>query len=257
MLSSTTLGQGPLGTVLLHGFLGSGKNLRTLAQKWLDRDPRQCFLLPDLLGHGESPALPPDATLNTMAAAVLQAAADAGIPFPIQIVGHSLGGRIALGCARLAPERVADVVLLDIGPGPIDPQKSESRQVLDVMLRAPDESADRKEMRAFFLSQGISPALADWILMNLRLDDGRYRWRIDRQALDALHTTFTTENLWPVIEAQEVPVHCAVGERSSYVPPAEAQRLRELGCEVHVLANAGHYIHVDALEPLLAWLVSL
>lgn len=257
MLASTTMGTGPLGTILLHGFLGSGKNLRTLAQKWLQRDERQCFLLPDLLGHGESPALPANATLNTMAAAVLQTAADAGIPFPVQIVGHSLGGRIALACARVAPERVADVVLLDIGPGPIDPQKSESRHVLDVMLRAPAESTDRREMRAFFLSQGISPALSDWILMNLRQDDGLYRWRIDRRALDALHSTFTAEDLWPVIEAQEVPVHCAVGERSSYVPHAEAQRLRELGCDVHVLANAGHYIHVDALEPLLAWLVSL
>jgi len=246
-----------MGTVLLHGFLGSGKNLRTLAQKWLERDARQSFLIPDLLGHGESPPLPPTATLDTVAAAVLQAAADANLPFPIQIVGHSLGGLIALACARLAPDKVADVVLLDIGPGPIDPHKSESRQVLDLMLRAPDQVSDRKEMRTFFMDQGLSPALSDWILMNLRLENDRYRWRIDRQALDALHTTFTMENLWSVVEAQEVPVHCAVGERSNYVPAAEIARLTALGCDVHVLPGAGHYIHVDALGPLLDWLVAL
>jgi esterase len=246
-----------MGTVLLHGFLGSGKNLRTLAQKWLERDDRQSFLIPDLLGHGDSPPLPPTATLNTVAAAVLQAAEDANLPFPIQIVGHSLGGRIALACARLAPDKVSDVVLLDIGPGPIDPHKSESRQVLDVMLRAPDDVADRKEMGTFFMDQGLSPALSDWILMNLRPQDGRYSWRIDRHALDALHTTFTTEDLWSVVEAQEVPVHCAIGERSSYVPPAEVARLKSLGCDVHVLLGAGHYIHVDALGPLLDWLSTL
>ena len=243
--------------MLLHGFLGSGKNLRTLAQQWLARDPRQRFLIPDLLGHGDSPPLPPSATLATAAAAVLQSAAEANLPHPLQVVGHSLGGRIALACARLAPERVADVVLLDIGPGPIDPGKSQSRHVLDVMLRAPADVADRRDMRAFFIDQGLSPGLSDWIVMNLRADHGRYVWRIDRLALDALHTTFTADDLWSVIEDQEVPVHCAVGEKSTYVMPDERERMRSLGCEVQVFAGAGHYIHVDALAPLVDWLAAL
>ncbi|MCG5053573.1 MAG: alpha/beta fold hydrolase [Myxococcales bacterium] len=254
-LSAFTLGQGALGTVLLHGFLGSGKNLRTLANKWLERQPNQTLLLPDLLGHGDSPPLPADATLDDVARAVLATASL--LPHPLRLVGHSLGGRVALACARVAPERVADVVLLDIGPGPIDTRTSESRQVLHIMMQAPDEADDRQVFRSFFLGKGLSAPLTEWILMNLRLDQGLYRWRIDRRALDALHETFTQDDLWPVVESGEVPVHCALGERSRYVSAAEAQRLRAAGCDVHVLPGAGHYVHVDALGPLVDWLAQL
>src|SRR4051794_13308410 len=114
-LVSFTVGGGPRSTVLLHGFLGSGKNLRTLAQRWSAASPERTLLLPDLRGHGESPPLAASADLDSLAADVLAAAAD--LPAPLSFVGHSLGGRVALAAARRAPGRVADVVLLDIGPG--------------------------------------------------------------------------------------------------------------------------------------------
>lgn len=257
LLASFTVGDGPLGTILLHGFLGSGKNLRTLATKWAARDPQQRFLLPDLLGHGDSPPIPEDATMDTVARAVLETAAVSGLATPLRLVGHSLGGRVALACARVAPERVSDVVLLDIGPGPIDAEASETRSVLDIMLEAPDRVDDRRALRTFFIDQGLSPALSDWILMNLRPAEGGYVWRIDRKALDRLHSTFTADNLWPVIESQMVPVHVALGERSKFVAAEDVARMRTLGCDVFVLEGAGHYVHVDALDRLLDWLAQL
>ena len=257
LLASYTVGSGGLGTVLLHGFLGSGQNLRTLANKWAARDPQQKFLIPDLLGHGDSPRLAPDCIMDTVAQAVLHTAAHNAIPLPLRIVGHSLGGRVALACARVAPEQVADLVLLDIGPGPIHTESSETRRVLDVLLQAPERTDNRRTLHAFFTSHGLSSALADWILMNLRPHDGGYQWRVDREALDRLHTTFTSDDLWPVVAAQVVPVHVALGERSTYVSQADADRLRALGCDVKVFAGAGHYVHVDSLGPLLDWLQNL
>src|SRR4051794_18842788 len=67
-LASYRLGGGDHPTVLLHGFLGSGKNLRTLAQRWSERDSSRVFVMPDLTGHGASPPLPPDAGVDTLAA---------------------------------------------------------------------------------------------------------------------------------------------------------------------------------------------
>lgn len=250
-LAAFTVGTGAEPVVLLHGFLGSGKNLRTLAARWAERAPGRRFLLPDLSGHGDSPPLGPDADLDAVATAVLDTAARAGFAPPLALVGHSLGGRVALAAARVAPGALAEVVLLDIAPGSFDPARAPTRPVLDLLLAAPDTAADRREMRSFFVQGGLSPALADWLLMNLRQENGRFAWRIDRRALAALHDRSSRDDLWPVVESRAVPIRCVRGGRSPYVGDADAARLRAAGCPVETLPEAGHYLHVDALEALL------
>jgi pimeloyl-ACP methyl ester carboxylesterase len=237
--------------VLLHGFLGSGKNLRSLALRWAERAPDRRFFVPDLPGHGASPPLPPDADLAGVGRWVLEAAAAAGLEGPLELVGHSLGGRVALAAAADAPGRVDRVVLLDITPGPVDPAVSESRQVLDVLLQAPDAAEDRRGLRAFFLEKGLSGPLADWLLMNLALEDGRYVWRFDRAALDRFHTAFNRVDLWPVVEARRISLRCVRGGRSRYLPEPDVARLEAAGCPVLTLPDAGHFVHVDALDALV------
>jgi pimeloyl-ACP methyl ester carboxylesterase len=146
--------------------------------------------------------------------------------------------------------------MLDIGPGPVDPATTETRRVLDVLLAARAEARDRREMREFLTGRGLSPTLADWLLMNLRARDGGYGWRIDARALERLHDVFNRDDLWPVIEAQPVPVRCVRGGRSRYVSDADARRMQAAGCAVVTLPGAGHYVHVDALEALVDALVS-
>src|SRR4051794_18631186 len=103
----------------MHGFLGSGKNLRALAQRWSELDAGRRFLLPDLTGHGHSPRPLPETDLRAMAHDVLETAQAEGLSGPLELVGHSLGGRVALGAALVAPEKLARVDLLDITPSPI------------------------------------------------------------------------------------------------------------------------------------------
>jgi len=249
-LASSVIGNGPHTTVLLHGFLGSGRNLRTLAQRWSARDASRRFVLPDLLGHGESAALPIGATQDVLAQAVLDHLG-AEARGPVSFVGHSLGGRIALAAVRVDPTRVRDVVLLDIAPGPLDPASAESGHVLEVLLRAPDHVADRREMRSFLVGQGLSESLTDWLLMNVRREGDGYSWRFDRHALRDLHERFYRDDLWPVVESRRVRVRCFRGALSRYVTEDDAARLRGAGCEVATIARAGHFVHVEGLEEVL------
>jgi esterase len=252
VLAHTVVGEGPREVVLLHGFLGSGQNLRGLAKRWGERAPAR-FLVPDLRGHGTSPRLTPDSDLDQLAADVLATAAAAGFTPPLTLVGHSLGGRVALAAARRAPDQVREVVLLDITPGAIDPRTSESRGVLDLLVAAPATAPDRRTMRGHFVDAGLSAGLADWLLMNLEPDPagGGYHWRCDRQAFLDLHERFTREDLWPVVDKGEVPLQVIRGGRSHYVSDADAARLQASGVPVETLPGSGHHVHVEALDALV------
>jgi esterase len=250
-LVSYRIGTGAHPTVLLHGFLGSGKNLRTLAQRWAERDPSRLFVLPDLTGHGASPPLPPDAGIDTLAADLRETLLAEGLSGPVSLVGHSVGGRVALALLRLDPALVGDVVLLDIVPGPIDDRLSASRRVLEVLLRAPDEGPDRRSLRGFLVEGGLSPGTADWLAMNVRLEEGRARWTVDRRALDRLQARISTDDLWDVVEARTVPIRVIRGGRSGYVRDEDVRRFEAAGVAVDTLPGAGHDVHVEALEALV------
>jgi esterase len=255
-LASFTVGEGTRGVVLMHGFLGSGKNVRSLAQRWIAQRPDQRILVPDLPGHGNSPPLPPGADLARLADEVLATAASVALAAPVALVGHSLGGRVALAAAAVAPARVSELILLDIAPGPIDPGRTGTAEVLEVLLAAPAETPDRRTMRDFLLGRGLGPALADWLLMNLEpVAGGSYRWRIDRPALAAFHDRFNRSDLWPVVEARRLPIRCIRGGRSRQVSDADAARFQAAGCPVDTIPEASHYLHVDALDALVRLLL--
>jgi esterase len=256
VLESFQVGEGEVPTVLLHGFLGTGRNLRSLAVAWGKAEPQRRFLLPDLTGHGASPALPPGADLDTLARDVHETARAKGFTGAVDWVGHSMGGRVSLVASLLFPEEVARVSLLDITPSPVPVKLMESGMVLSLLLKAPDTAPGRKEMRAALMDQGLSAMLADWLVMNLEpTAEGGVRWRFDRQALAALHERTNQRDLWAAVERPGAKVRCIRGGRARYVPDADLARLEKAGCPVATLPGSGHYVHVEALPELLQWLV--
>lgn len=258
-LESFQVGEGRVATVLLHGFLGSGRNLRSLATAWSALAPERRFFLPDLTGHGASPPLPEGATLETLAVDVVQSAREAGLQGALHLVGHSLGGRVSLVASERYGDEVARVDLLDIAPGPIPAAMSESSGVLERLLEAPARAADRRTMRAELTGRGLSEALTDWLLMNLQPlpGGGGVGWRFDREALARLHARVNSQDLWHTVERASPPrpaIRCIRGGRAGYVTDADLRRLEAAGVPVTTLPEAGHFVHVDAPEALLAWL---
>lgn len=250
-LSSQTIGTGTQRTMVLHGFMGSGQNLRSLARRLNQADPSRSFELVDLTGHGSSPPLPPNATLADIAQDVADTAASVGADEPFPILGHSLGGRVGLAAALKAPDRVGAVTLLDISPSPTKGASTGSRGVLDVLLEAPDRAESRDEMRAHLKSTRLAPALVEWMLTNLQATDDGYRWRLDREALDEAFDRLNAVDLWEAIERRDRPFTCIRGARSPFVSDKDALRMKENGVRVITIQGSGHYLHVDALEALV------
>jgi esterase len=172
---------------------------------------------------------------------------------PLRLVGHSLGGRVALRAAGMEPGRVGRVALLDIGPSALPPGATEASRVVEVLLAAPDDVADRDTFRAHFRASGLDSALTEWLLLNLTADGGRYRWAVDRHALAALHARTSAEDLWAVVEGPRPwPLECVRGGRSGYVSDSDASRLEAAGSSVVTIPDAGHFLHVERPAEVVA-----
>jgi len=244
VLAHVRAGDGPRPVVLLHGFLGSARNLSTLARTLAERDPRLGVVALDLTGHGASPPLPPGADSTTLARDVLATTRALELAEPLSIVGHSLGGRVALRAALLEPTALAAVIFLDVAPGPL-PEAGIAR-VLDAVRRAPARVTTRGQARAHLVADGVPAMLADWLLLNLEPAGGGYRWRIDREALAALHARIVGEDLWPAVEGRRAyALRCIRAGASGYVTEADARRLEAAHCPVVTIPGADHFLHAE------------
>lgn len=258
VLTFQRFGAGAKTLILIHGFLGSGRNLATLGRRLAQMHPDAQVLLPDLRGHGHSPPLGPDSDLDTLAEDIVVLAEAEAPAAPVHLIGHSLGGRVALAALGLDASRWSSVTLLDIGPSPVGNLGGGLQAVLERLLEAPEHVPTRAAMRTFFLEAGVSASLADWIVMNGQVVDGNFAWKIDRNALKGVHRRSSAQDLWPILAANAPndvpPVTCVRGGASNYVSDADFARLDTLGVRTGTLAGAGHFVHVDALDALLAWL---
>ncbi len=247
-----TAGEGdPL--VFLHGFLGSGRNLASLARRLVPEGSGPPAVLLDLPGHGRSPPLAADATLDDLAELVAGALEDGWPGTRPRLVGHSLGGRVALSAAARHPGRLPPVVLLDIAPGPLT-WRTEIHSVVEALVALPESPPSRDEARSGLMAAGVSRPMADWLLMNLVRGPGETLvWRIDRTALAEAQPRWSAVDLWPRVETDPCPVAlCVRGGRSPFVPDQAVDRYRAAGVVVETLPEAGHFVHADALDALVA-----
>ncbi|RYI99783.1 MAG: alpha/beta fold hydrolase, partial [Actinomycetales bacterium] len=109
-LSYVDSGEGPV-VLFIHGILGSQRQFEHLIDE-MDDDHR--VVLPDLFGHGDSAKPLGDYSLSAHAAAMRDLLDHLGVE-RVTLVGHSLGGGIAMQFFYLFPERVERLVLVSSG----------------------------------------------------------------------------------------------------------------------------------------------
>lgn len=254
VLAHQRFGEGARPLVLLHGFLGSGRNLTSLGRALAASGGDLSVIVPDLAGHGGSPPLPPGADLADLARDVMTTAGALDLPSPLTLVGHSLGGRVALRAAGIeaGSRLIRQVTLLDIGPSAVPRSIGETGRVLDLLLAAPP-AAPKAAFRSHFRAGGLDGAVVEWLLLNLVAEGDRHRWVIDRAALADLQRRTGAEDLWAVVErTRDWALRCVRGARSPYVSDADARRLEAAGCPVTTIEGAGHFLHVERPAEVLA-----
>ena len=241
--------------LLLHGALGSGNNLRSLATKLSKLRPEYRFCLVDLRHHGESQAAPPPNTLESCAQDLATLIAELGQE-PDVIAGHSFGGKTALMFSSLFPGRTAQLWILDSNPGSQQPTAAnEVMRVIQAVRSTTTPAADRAIVVQELTLQGLSTGTANWLATNLRRKPEGLVWCFDLDAIYELMFDYFRVDLWPVLESgtADSDFRVVVGDRSDRWAPENRARLqtmpkivRERGTvELHIVPNAGHWLHVD------------
>jgi pimeloyl-ACP methyl ester carboxylesterase len=231
--------------VLLHGLFGSLANWRSVARSLSER---YTVYSVDLRNHGRSP-WDPVHTYSALTCDVAAVLDDEGIP-KAHVIGHSMGGKVAMNFALTYPERVECLVVVDIAPDR-HATEGELRSILDALLAIDVERIESRDDADSALRASVAdPAVRAFLLMNLRRsEDGRgFRWRPNLQSLN--------EN-WPSLAAGVTttapwcgPTLFVRGQRSAYIRAENEGRIVALfpNTEIVSIEGAGHWVHADAPE---------
>lgn len=256
--------EGDLTFVFVHGILGSRNNWRGFVRRLIERLPRARCVLVDLRNHGDSHGQPPPHTIRASADDVANLVSHLGLQ-PDVLVGHSYGGKVMLELAL--GHTVAARVAWSLDSPPGVRTFGEAREQLDAVLDGVAgislPVADRKALVSSLLERGLPDPIAQWMTTNLRpADDGAgFVWRFDLGAIPQMLASFGVCDLWPALEAHQgsPEVHIVRGGRSDrWSDDERARLLRAVARGVvveHVLPTAGHWVHTDDAEGLLALLV--
>ena len=258
---------------VLHGVLGAGHNFRSFAKRLNEARPDIRFALIDLRYHGRSLGAPPPHTLEACASDLEDLAEHLGRS-PSLVLGHSLGGKVALTYGRRvtldeahpAHAGLSQVWALDSDPGAQEPsQEHEVLRVLGTLRRHAGPFSSRGEATEKLLADGLPTGLSNWLVMSLdRIPgtEGLLGWRFDLDAIETLLGDYFSTDLWPFLEDLGrsagstgprfellVAEHSdrwsgSMRERAAHLP--EGGRVR-----VHELEAAGHWVHVDNPDGLL------
>lgn len=227
--------------VLLHGLFGSARNLSGIA-KHLSRYYRVIAF--DLPNHGDSPHTS-EMTIASMAEHVLSEIHDRALE-KVNLIGHSLGGKVAMALALTYPAIVEKLVVADMAPVDYKPQHNHILKALSELPLATMKSRSEADKH---LSQSISDLRTrQFLIQNVNKGDSGFKWRINLPVIIENYNLLSkgfklSQNIRPF----EKPTLFVGGEKSNYIQPVFEEHMRSLFpfYEYQEVANAGHWLHVE------------
>jgi esterase len=225
--------------IILHGFMGSLDNWQSLANEFAKSF--EVYLI-DARNHGKSP--------HTATHSIAEMVEDLFVFMQQQhiskahIIGHSMGGKVAMQFAVNYPNSVNKLIVADIAA------KKYGRGHDDVFeaLYAIDltKIQTRKQAEEAMLPHVSEFGTRQFLLKNLeRLENGTYQWKMN---LDVLHRNYNEiTNEVSSNNPIYIPVLFLKGELSRYIKPEDWEQIQSIfpKAELSEISKAGHWLHAD------------
>lgn len=243
--------------VILHGLYGSSDNWISIARKLEDRFT---VFIPDLRNHGQSPHTSTH-TYQEMVTDLCQFFNDHHIQ-KATILGHSMGGKLAMMFAAEYPELITGLIVADIAPKNYNSEDKPFKTVLqhELILGLMEELnlvavTSRKEID-YFLSEKLKDStLRQFLLKNIhRNKEGDFEWKINVPVLrHALNSIISEVNSDWFADRQPIlgyPVTFIRGLNSDYITDQDIPAIKEIFPEARIvdIPEAGHWLHAEQPE---------
>jgi len=230
--------------IILHGFFASSRNWRQVAQRLAGRFH---VYVPDMRNHGAS-GHHPLMDYPSMTADLLRFMDDHDLQ-TANLLGHSMGGKIAMWLALTAPDKVNKLIVADIAP--VSYKHSFDNTVLALKELPLAEISNRKQAESLLAAHIPELSYRQFLLQNLILKDGKYCWRLDLDIFQRMAHHIAAfpdaEHLAPFIGKA---LFIAGGD-SGFVKPEDINSLFP-GAALHTIADAGHWLHVQQPDAFTA-----
>lgn len=258
-LNFKLFGQGePL--VIMHGLYGSSDNWVSIARELMENF--SVYLL-DLRNHGASPHLP-EHNYQVMTDDLLEFLNEQNI-YTCNLLGHSMGGKVAMSFTALHPERVKKLVVVDISPRSYDfekgdLQKTDHESILRALSGINLASLKNREEADEAIARLIkSSKTRQFLLKNLqRQKDKSFKWKIN---LDVLQANLANVLVGLEDEADDLKdfVHLSLfikGGNSDYIQEQDERLILELfpNSSIKSIKDASHWIHAEKPQEFIALL---
>ncbi|MSR88075.1 MAG: alpha/beta fold hydrolase [Candidatus Margulisbacteria bacterium] len=223
MLTYKQFGSGPL-MVILHGLFGSGDNWQTLAKQFADR---HTVVTIDLINHGLSPHRE-TMSYSEMARDVHEVIVHLNLG-PVILLGHSMGGKVAMQFCSDYPEDVSRLIVADIAPKRYLPHHQE---ILEALSKRDVSSLE-------------PPSLRQFLLKSRRRTETDFVWLLNIPAIQNEYLKILDA---PVLrEGLEVSTLFLRGETSDYILDSDKPDIYRYFPHAFFIEikRAGHWLHAE------------
>jgi pimeloyl-ACP methyl ester carboxylesterase len=231
------LGEGePL--IIIHGLFGMLDNWQTLGKRWAEHYQ---VILVDMRNHGHSPW--DEAHTYQMMLEDLEELTDDLFLEDINILGHSMGGKIAMKFAQKFPELMHKLIVADIGPKkyPIH-----HHQILEGLNSVPiNEVKSRQEVKGYLSKYINEDSTIQFFLKNLYWKEkGLLAWRFNLKGLSN-NIQFVGEDL--LAGQFDKPTLFIRGRNSNYILDEDIPDIKNSfpSAQFATIPNAGHWLHAE------------
>ena len=226
--------------IVIHGLFGMSDNWNTLGKRFAKYF--NVHLL-DLRNHGRSP-YSDEFNYDVMCKDILEYMEDNNIKKTI-ILGHSLGGKVAMKFAFTYPEKVEKLIIADISPRKYDTDFVQN--LLQLLYKLPLEEFEKREDIDNVLSATYEDQeIRFFLLKNLyRKQNKEFAWRFNLDVL--LEKVINIQEVDFIQGVCDIPSYFLKGEKSNYITSVDEKLIQEHFSKVSIstIKGTGHWLHVE------------
>lgn len=226
--------------LLMHGLFGSLDNLNMLAK---DLVVNYQTIQVDLRNHGQSP-WSNIMNYQAMAEDIVELCHDLQLQNLI-LIGHSMGGKVALQLSQLIPQQIAKICVIDIAP--VKYTQTINTPVIKALAQCiVQQLVDRKQIAEVMRQHGLSEPTILFLLKSFKHE----RWLFNA---DVIINQYDNICDWQIISACDIPTLFIRGGNSNYITDKDYPAIFSQfpNAQIETVAGAGHNVHAEKTEPVL------